>query len=530
MKDKQQIDEALGSRLLLGEMIARNSRKFPDKEALVYGDTRLTYKRFNARINQLAHALLDVGITKGCKVAILAFNCNQFMEAYFALAKIGAVAVPLNFRLHAEELTYIVNHSEAQAFIIGDAFVQTVKEVQQDLPQVTKYISITDTPVEDMLHYETWIASYPEDEPLILVEEEDPVFIMYTAGTTGRPKGAVLTHKNEMTMWMLASTFVLSEPEISDLSNSTGFAAPPIFHLAAFGFCQVVLFLGATLVLPVEVFNPTYIMKTIEEEKINAIILVPAMANFLLMLPDLDKYDASSLQIWITGAAILPTETRKRIMNRFPKVKIFDLFGQTEMSPVVSGLAPSQYEGRETSVGKAIPFIEIRVVDDEDNDVPIGAVGEAVYRGPTVMKEYYNDPEATAEAMRGGWFHSGDLVRQDEEGFIYIVDRKKDTIISGGENIYPAEIEEVLYKHPKILECAVIGVHDEEWGESPKAVVVLNEGEELTEEEVIEFCKSHLASYKKPKSVDFVDALPRNPTGKVLKRVLREKYGKSVSY
>jgi len=248
------------------------------------------------------------------------------------------------------------------------------------------------------------------------------------------------------------------------------------------------------------------------------------------MLPDLDKYDTSSLRVWASGAAILPTEIRKKINQYFPNVKIFDLFGQTEMSPLVTSLLPSESEGRENSVGRALPFIEVRAVDDNDNDVPVGEVGEAIYRGPTVMKEYYKNPAATAEAMRNGWFHSGDLIRIDAEGFVYVVDRKKDMIISGGENVYPAEIEEVLYKNPKIVECAVIGVYDEEWGESVKAVVVCKQGEEMTGEEVIEYCKQHLASYKKPKSVDFIDALPRNPAGKVLKRVLREKYGKSVKY
>ena len=530
MKDKQAIEETLGRRLLLGEMIARDARKFPDKEALIYGEVRLTYRQFNARVNRLAHALLDLGINKGSKVAILAFNCNQFMEAYFALAKIGGVAVPLNFRLHGEELKYILNHSEAEAFIMGEAFTEMVSGIQKDLPKVKNYVSITDKPVEGMLHYETWIAKYTDDEPLILVEEDDPVFIMYTAGTTGRPKGAVLTHKNEVVMCMLESMFVASEPGMPDITNATAFAAPPVFHLAAFAFCQISFFLGATMVLPVEVFNPEYIMQTIEKEKINAILLIPAMAFFLLQLPDLEKYDTSSLQLWVTGAAILPTETRKQIIKHFPNVKIFDMFGQTEMSPVVSGLVPSEYEGRETSVGRALPFIEIRVVDDKDNDVPVGEIGEAIYRGPTVMKEYYKDPEVTAEAMRGGWFHSTDLVRQDEEGFFYIVDRKKDMIVSGGENIYPAEIEEVLFSHPKILECAVIGVHDEEWGESVKAIVVCKQGESMTGEEVVEYCKQHLASYKKPKSVDFMDALPRNPAGKVLKTVLRDKYGKSVKY
>ncbi len=530
MKDKKAIDKALGSRLLLGEMIARNSRKFPDKEALIFGETRLTYKQFNARINQQAHALLDLGIKKGSKVAILSFNCNQFMEAYFALAKIGGVAVPLNFRLHPEELKYITDNSDAEAFIFGEAFLQTVEGIRKGLPKVKDYISITDKPEEGMLHFETWIAKYPDDEPLILVDEDDPAFIMYTAGTTGRPKGAVITHKNEMALWMLATALVLSEPVFSDLSNARAFAAPPVFHLAAFGYCQFAFLMGITVVLPTEVFNPEYIMKTIEKERINSIILIPAMANFLLLLPNIDKYDTSSLEFWGTSGAILPTEIRKRIMKHFPNVKIFDFFGMTEMSGLVSGLAHSESQGRETSVGKALPFIEIRVVDDEDNDVPVGVVGEAIYRGPSVLKEYYKNPQATAEAMRGDWFHSGDLVRRDEEGYLYILDRKKDMIISGGENIYPAEIEEVLYKHPKILECAVIGVHDEEWGESVKAVVVRKQGEDLTAEEVVEFCKGHLASYKKPKSVDFVDVLPRNALGKVLKTVLREQYGKSVKY
>jgi len=532
-KDRQAIEGELGRRLLLGETIVRNVHKFPHKEAVIYGKTRLTYKQFNERINRLAHALLDIGIKKGSKVAILSFNCNQFLEAYYALGKIGGVAVPLNFRLHTEELAYMVHHSDAEAFIVGEPFVQMVKEMQKDLPQVRKYISIAEKPVKGMLHYEKWIAKYPDDEPLVLIDEDDPLFIMYTAGTTGRPKGAVITHKNEVVMWMLGGWYVFTDPGLFgkyQLRDFKSFAAPPIFHLAAFGFCQFNFFAGTTVVLPEEVFDPVSIMRTIQKEKINAIVLIPTMANFLLLLPDLHKYDTSSLQIWLSGGAILPTETRRQIRKHFPSAKILDLFGQTEMSPVVSVLLASESEGRETSVGRALPFIEIRIVDDNDNEVPVGAVGEAAYRGPTVMKEYYKDPKATAEAIRGGWFHSGDLVKRDKEGYIYVVDRKKDMIISGGENIYPAEIEEVLYSHPKILECAVIGVHDEKWGESVKAVVVCRQGEKLTEEEVIDFCKQHLASYKKPKSVDFVDVLPRSALGKVLKRALREQYGKSVRY
>jgi len=530
MQSREAIEEALARRLLLGEIVARNSRKFPDKEAVVYGNTRLTYRDFNARINRLAHALMDMGVKKGEKVAILLFNCNQYLEAYFALAKIGVIAVPLNFRLHPEELNYIINNSDAVALILGDAFVATIRGIQKDLPQVRQYISVTEKPVEGMLHFESLLQKYPDDEPLVLMEDDDPVFIMYTAGTTGRPKGAVITHKNQVVLWTMASLEVSRESDIGDMSLWRVCAAPPIFHMASFGICLAYLLFGATVVLSTEVFNPVEIMQILERERCNAVLLIPAMANFLLQIPDLDKYDTSSLEAWFSGAAILPTQLRKRIMKAFPHVKVFDCFGQTESSALVAILRHSDAERKVASVGRALPGIEIRVVDAQDRDVPVGEVGEAVYRGPNIMTEYYNDPQGTAEAFRGSWFHSGDLVRQDEEGFFYVVDRKKDMIVSGGENIYPAEVEEVLYRHPKILEAAVIGVHDEEWGESVKAIVVTKPGETLTEEEVIEFCKEHLASYKKPRSVDFIDALPRNPAMKVLKTVLRQRYGKAVKY
>ena len=530
MQSKQAIAEALAKRLLLGEIVASNARRFPDREAVIYGDTRLTFREFNARINRLAHALMDIGIKKGEKVAILLFNCNQYLEAYFALAKMGAIAVPVNFRLHPEEIAYIVDNADAVAFILGETFVDTIKGIQKDLPQIRQYISLTEKPVEGMLHFETLLQKYPDDEPLVLVEEDDPAFIMYTAGTTGRPKGAVLTHKGEVLVWTLAILEASREPTIGDMSHWRACAAPPVFHLASFGTCLANLLFGATVILPTEVFNPVELMQLLEREKCDAVLLIPAMANFLLQIPDLDKYDTSSLKAWFSGAAILTTDLRRRFMEAFPHVNIFDCFGQTETNAVVSILRPSDAARKVASVGAGLPFLEIRVVDDQDRDVPVGEAGEAIYRGRTIMKEYYNNPEATAAAFRNGWFHSGDVVRRDEDGFIYVVDRKTDMIVSGGENIYPAEVEEVLYKHPKILEAAVIGVHDEQWGENVKAIVVTKPGETLTEEEVIEFCKGRLASYKKPRSVDFIDALPRNPAMKVLKTVLRQKYGKAVRY
>jgi acyl-CoA synthetase (AMP-forming)/AMP-acid ligase II len=473
---------------------------------------------------------MDIGIRRGEHVAILSFNSNQYLESYFALAKMGAVAVPLNFRLHAEELKYIINNSDSVALIVGAPFVPTVRDLQADLPQVREYIAVSAEPVEGMRHFETLIQGYADDEPLVLVEEEDPAFIMYTAGTTGRPKGAVLSHKSEVVMWTVVGAELASEPDVGGLDELRALVAPPIFHLAAFGSCQGYLMAGATLILTTQVFDPSEILRLIQDERCDSLLLIPAMANFLLQSPDIGKHDKSSLRIWTSGAAILPTQLRKDFAKHFPNVKIFDIFGQTEMCPVVCILRPSDAPRKEASVGKAIACVEVRVVDDADRDVPVGSVGEAIYLAPTMMNEYYKNPEATAEAFRGGWFHSGDMVRQDEEGFLYVVGRKQDMIVSGGENIYPAEIEDALQSHPKILEAAVIGVYDEEWGESVKAIVVRKPGETLTEEEVIEYCKQHLASYKKPKSVDFADALPRSSTMKVLKTVLREQYGTSVRY
>ena len=530
MVSRQAIQKELARRLLLGELIARNARKFPDKEAVIFGDTHLTYREFNGRINRLAHAFQDMRVGKGDKVALLMLNCNQYLECYFALGKIGGVAVPLNFRLHPDEIAYIVNNADAVALVVGEQFIDTIRDIQKDLPLVKQYISVTAAPVEGMFHYETLIRKYPDDEPLVLVDEEDIAFIMYTAGTTGRPKGAVLTHQGQVMMWLLTFVQVISEPGVGNPWDFRVCSPAPLFHLASFGCCQAHLLVGATVILPTQTFDPVEIMEIIEREKITVVLLIPAMANFLLQLPDLDKYDVSYLKIWVSSAAVLPTQTRRAMTERFPGLMVYDCFGQTETGALVCILRPSEGERKVASVGRPLPFIQVRVVDDEDRDVPIGEVGEAVYQGPNIMKEYYRNPEGTAQAMRNGWFHSGDLVRQDEEGYIYVVDRKRDMIVSGGENIYPAEVEEVLCRHPKILEAAVIGVHDEQWGEAVKAVVVPKPGETLTEEEVIDFCKQHLASYKKPKSVDFTDALPRNPAMKVLKTVLRERYGKAVKY
>ncbi len=507
----------LSKKLVIGELPARWARKTPDKEAFVFADKRYTYDRFNQRVNQLAHGLLGLEINKGDKVAVLFTNGMEIMECYFALAKIGAVMVPLNFRLTGRELIYQINQSDAKGIIFNDMFMKNITAIKSDLSQGLHYICAGDKEIKGATAYEQLVKDSPSKEPHIPVNEDDPAIIMYTSGTTGKPKGAVLTHKNQL---MDAINFLI---EINLRSDDRALCVTPLFHVAAIAVCLKLMFVGGTTVI-VKDFLPEDILKVMDNEKISIMFLVPAMWILLLEEPNISDYDTRPLRIGLTGAATMPTEVKGRLMKQFPKAGIYDIFGQSEMSPCTTMLKAEDAIRKPGSVGQRMINVEARIVDNNDLDVPLGHVGEIVYRGPTVMKEYYKNPQATAEAMTGGWFHSGDLVREDEEGFLYVVDRKKDMIISGGENIYAAEIEDLLYTHPKILEAAVIGVPDPKWGENVKAIVVPKPNETLIESEIINYCKNNLAGYKKPKSIVFVESLPRNQAGKILKYVLRKKY------
>ncbi|MGC8810126.1 MAG: class I adenylate-forming enzyme family protein [bacterium] len=500
----------------VGKILTLVANKFPARTAIIFEEKRFTYREFNARVNRLAQALLRMGLRKGQKVAVLLFNSNEFVEAYFATAKIGGVFTPINFRLAQEEMRFILNHSDARFFIFGEEFLDAVKKSKSHLPKVEFFILVGGKKVKGFFHFETLLEKAKKDEPSAKVFEKDVCQLMYTSGTTGKPKGVLITHGN--VLWNLINGILGREEKEGEISLVIG----PLYHTAALNnhFTIRVAMAGTSILI--KNFEPRKIMEIIQKEKVNVISGAPAMYHHLLSLADWEKYNTSSITKCTTGASALPEETKKRLMKMFPHLDgIYDVYGCTEAAPNITTLNAKDSLRKKECVGKPLPFLEVRIVDDQEKEVPIGEVGELVCRGPNVMKGYYKDRQATREALKGGWLHTGDLARQDEEGFIYIVDRKKDMIVSGGENIYPREIEEVLYHHPKIQEAAVIGIPDPFWGESVKAFVVLKKGEIMREEEVIAYCKEHLASYKKPKWVEFVDALPRNPSGKVLKKLLR---------
>ncbi len=501
----------------VGKVLTLQADKFPDRTALVFGALRLNFRELNERCNRFAHALVGMGLQKGERVATLLYNSNHLVEVFLATAKAGGVFTPINFRLAAEEVEYILNHSDARFFVLGEEFSSLVSTIFPRLSKVEHFISVGAAAPPAFQDYEALLKEFPAEELNLPITEEDECQMLYTSGTTGRPKGAVLTHGN--VLWNLINTLMGREDKEGEVALVSG----PLYHAAPLNnHFFIRLALGGTTII-LRHFDPGNVLELIEKENVNVISGAPAMFHLLLNHPETERYDTTSIVRCTAGASILPDETKKRLMKFFPHAGgIYDVYGCTEAAPTVTILKAVDSFRKSACVGPAVPFLELRIVNEQDQDVPPGEVGEVVCRGPSIMKGYYKDPQGTAEALRGGWLHTGDLGRLDEEGFLYIVDRKKDMIISGGENIYPREIEELLYRHPDVQDAAVVGVPDPLWGESVRAFVVPKPGHSMTEEGVIEYCKAHLAGYKKPRSVKFVDSLPRNPSGKVLKNKLRE--------
>lgn len=511
----------------LGTKLKKNADEFPDKAAIIFNDKTTTYKELNERAARFGNAMKALGLKPQDRVAVILRNRMEFSEIIYGLVKAGMVLVPVNWRLAPEEMQYVIDNSDACAVVVGDEFLEKVIPIRADLPKVdaSRYICLGENVPKDMLSYEKCLADAPNAEPGYEGKSSDPFFIGYTSGTTGFPKGAVTPLGDwETKILSLFGLLRLGDDDVQLLTM-------PLFHMNAINTSSVSHYSGQTVVI-MERFRPEEALRLIQDYKASFSSMVPTMYARLKNLdPEiLKKYDTSSMRSLLQSSAPLPFPTKQWIVENFPSAGLHEIYGGTEAG-AVTYLPPEEQLKRPGSVGMALPTVEIKLVDDEDNEVPQGEVGQFISRpreGAMLGKvsEYYKDEKSTKKSFKDGWFYSGDMARMDEDGFYYLVDRKFDMIISGGENIYPAEIEGVLYKHPKLLESAVIGVPDDEWGESVKAVVVLREGETATEEEVIDYCREYLAGYKVPRSVDFVDDLPKTDTGKILKKLIKAPYWK----
>jgi acyl-CoA synthetase (AMP-forming)/AMP-acid ligase II len=507
----------------LGLILSKRAFLNPQREAYVdsHQDLRLTYDALNRRCNRLANALRAAGLQRGERVGLLLMNSAEFMEAYFALAKLGAVVVPLNWRLVPDELTFILKDSGTRRLIYGTEFADTVAELHArgDATDVTHWLQVADTAgTGEVAHFAEAYAGFrdsaPDAEPEIGAAGDDMLYIMYTSGTTGLPKGVVHTH--DTAIWAILT--IAASVEYRD--GERYLAALPMFHVGALTPLAVNVYRGATSVV-MRAFDPTLAWQLIEREKVTAGLMVPAMLNFMLQVPAAKVTDYSTVRWIMTGAAPVPVALTRKFADM--GIGVLQVYGLTESCGPACVMDSENALRRPESTGKAFFHTDVMVVDESGKPCPPGTAGEVVVRGPHIMREYWNRPEATAETLKGGWLHTGDVAVMDADGFVAIQDRIKDMIISGGENVYPAEVENVLMSHPQIVEAAVIGLPSEKWGESPLAIVVRS-GDTLTAADVLEFCRGKLAGYKRPSVVEFVDTIPRNPSGKILKRVLREQF------
>ncbi len=510
--------------MTVGWLAERNANKFPEKEAVVMQgpdgrEEAVTHAQFNERTDRVARGLGDRGIEQGDTVAVFMQNNVPTLELYLGAMKIGALPVPVNHRFKVDEVAYVLEDSGADLLAFDADARGTVDELQGRGETPEKYLYVGDERPGYAESYEQFRAEASAEPVDIVPSRTDEATLMYTSGTTGQPKGCILTHEN---LLMQATNSLVTSATIGREVNIDGqdLVVTPLFHIAAFGLFLGAFYVSATTVLMAD-FEPGRVLEVLEEEACTGAFFVPMMARALLNQPDFDSYDLSAFDSFRIGAAPSGRELKGTIQERFG-ADIMDAFGQTELSPTTTTLTPADALEKPETVGKPLLNVMAKVVDPETGEeVNPGDIGRICYKGPTVMQGYYGMPEKTDEVIdEDGWFHSGDLVRMDAEGFVEFVGRSDDMIISGGENIYPAEVEEVLHEHEAVDEVAVVGVPDEEWTERVKAVLVLHDDAEMTAEAVREYVGERLADFKKPREVAFLEGLPRNPTGKVLKNEL----------
>jgi fatty-acyl-CoA synthase len=502
----------------IGFWLTRRAALTPRNTALIYEDEAWTYAEFNRRANILAHALRALGVNHGDRVGYLDLNHPNFFVTLFATAKLGAIFVPLNFRLTAPELSFIIRDAGVHTLVHDEAFAPLIDEIRDELPCRELVCTVARNGVRsfDSLFHDQRDSDHDNQ-----IAVDEVAWIMYTSGTTGRPKGAMLTHGN--VLWNNINTSISFDTQTTDIS----LVCAPLFHIGGLNVTPMMTFLkGATVVL-MRTFDPGKVLELIPKHRVTTMFGVPAMFLFMSQHPSFAGTDLSTVRMFICGGAPVPEPLIRLYGTR--NITFAQGYGLTETSPFVTVVPLERALDKVGSAGLPPFYTEVRLVDDDGHDVPDGERGEVIVRGPNVMKGYWNRPDATAEVLVNGWFHTGDIGVRDDEGYYYIVDRKKDMIISGGENIYPAEIEECLYAHPDVAEVAVIGVADAKWGEVVRAIVVLKEGTSPDEASIIDFTQGRLARYKQPRSVVFAEVLPRNPAGKVLKFELRDRFGRPAA-
>ena len=508
------------------DIIYRNALLYPDHEAFVCGSKRISFKYFNDRANRLIHGLEQLNIQKGEVIGILSWNCLEYTEVFGAAMKGGYVLAHFNPRLKEQELIHVINDSEARAVFIGPDLVEILDRIADQLSHTRTLVAFGKAR-EQMMTYGEVLESQATHEPDSKVTEHDPLVIFYTSGTTGVPRGAVYTHKQKM------DNTVIKALDIGLEFGDRHLVILPMFHIGGDSHIWPFFLMGGcNVIIPEPSFNPAASLQTIVKERITDVHIVPTQLVSLLNLPDIENYDLGELKrVWY-AASPMPVEVLKRGLALFGPI-FMQGYGLTESGPHTTVLNRAAHRVIDkmpaeqkvlASCGQPCIGVHMRIIDEAGNDVAAGQIGEIIIKGKRSMTGYWHNSDATAKACKAGWLYTGDMGFYDEKGFIYIADRKKDMIVTGGENVYPKEVEEVLYRHPAVVEAAVIGIPDAYWIERVQAVVVLKEGHQATAEEIIGFCKMHIAHYKAPKGVDFVKSLPKSPQGKILKREIRKQY------
>ena len=503
------------------------ARETPDHPFAEMEGTVVSYAEANRRANRFGHGLLRSGLSKGDRFSYLSKNTIDMAIMFLAASKVGVVPVPLNYRLAPREWLYILNDAGSKALLCENEFSQGIDTVRDELTELETFVSL-DAEVADWTAYDAWLSDC-EDDPDVDVSEDEQLYQMYTSGTTGLPKGAMLSHRSidcNMLMFSRAMNLTVGEERF--------LVVAPLYHAAAGMTLKTAVSNASTVVIHRE-FEPAEVVRSIAEDRITRALLVPAMIQACLVgVPDAAQRSYPDLRTVAYGASPIAVETLRQAMDTF-KCDFVQLFGMTETTAAATALGAAEHRralAGEThllkSAGRAVLGTQIRIVDEEDQEVPRGTVGEIIVKGPQVMMGYWNLPEATEKSLKNGWMHTGDAAYMDEEGLIYIQDRIKDMIVSGAENIYPAEIEAVLFEHPAVADAAVIGIPSERWGETVLAFLALKDGHSLAMEDMVEFCRPRLAGFKIPRRIEFLEEVPRNASGKVLKKDLREPFWEGI--